>query len=278
MGDDDFRAETVYFGMKGYEWVGWKRNSERNLMYKLLNGTHTKPINSLDSMITQSLPYVPLAFKFDYIRNFSSVSIHCNNLFTKDVQVFTKAVVQFSLNGVFNNNNNNRFGGMSKSQLVFEIPSDMHNESARFIKLELENYIARYIRIKLYFSSKWLLISEIDFYSTPVPNTHESSNMKPVVINNDIELKTFTLESTLSIDTIPTSTSTTTTTTTTTSTLIYQSTPIAKTTAVSTPLKQYYVIILIISILILFCILGLIITVILLNKQKYKNKSAKLHQ
>ena len=63
--------------MKGYEWVGWKRNSERNLIHKLLNNTQIRSINT--SIDTQSLPYVPLAFKFDYIRNknkYSHFQIH----------------------------------------------------------------------------------------------------------------------------------------------------------------------------------------------------------
>jgi hypothetical protein len=256
--------------MKGYEWVGWKRNSERNLIHKLLNNTQIRSMNA--SIDTQSLPYVPLAFKFDYIRNFSSVYIHCNNMFTKDVQAFTKAIVQFSLNGIFNNNKHS----IVKSQLIFEVPIDSRNESARFIKLELDNHIARYIRIKLYFSSKWLLISEIDFHSTVVSQidllnkTHNNEIIETKLLNEQIT--TATTESIL--------TKYISTTTTTKSTPgLYQTTVVMSQSIVSSsPIKQYYLIILIISSLILISILGLIIAVILLNKQKYKNKSVKLQK
>jgi len=44
--------------MKGYVWVGWKRNSERNLIHKLLNNTQIRSMNA--SIDTQSLRYVPL--------------------------------------------------------------------------------------------------------------------------------------------------------------------------------------------------------------------------
>jgi discoidin domain receptor family protein 2 len=222
--------------MKGYEWIGWKR--------KISN-------NNTQEIVTQSLPYVPIAFKFDYFRNFSSVLIHCNNMFTKDIQVFTKAIVQFSLNGIFNSNNKH---STAKTQIIFDIPNDMHNDTARFIRLDLGYNIARYIRIKLYFSSKWLLVSEIDFHSVPISQHEEEVVM---VSKTNVVVSTHQ-----------------TTTTTTTTKVVEQATP-----PTSTPLiKQYYVIILVISSLILISILGLIIAVILLNKQKYKNKSVKLHK
>ena len=273
LGDDDFRAETFYFGMKGYEWIGWKRTSERSLIHKLLNNTQIRSINgsAIDSSIaSQTLPYVPLAFKFDYIRNFTSVFIHCNNMFTKDVQAFSKAIVQFSLNGVFNNNKHS----IVKSQLVFEVPNDSHNESARFIKLELDSHIARFIRIKLYFSSKWLLISEVDFHSTVVPQMEILSKTS----NNEIiETKALNEQSSTAVtpETIPSTKSISSTTKGPYQTTSVMSQPIVSS---SSPIKQYYFIILIISSLILISILGLIIAVILLNKQRYKNKSAKLQK
>ena len=278
LGDNDFRAETFYFGKKGYEWIGWKRNSEHNLLHKLLNSTQIKSLNqSLDSSIaSQSLPYVPLAFKFDYIRNFSSVLIHCSNMYTKDVQVFTKAVVQFSFNGVFNNNKHS----ISKSQLVFEVPNDMHNESARAIKLELENHVARYIRIKLFFASKWLLISEIDFISTPILQSETlavNASSKVNVAHNEMIQDSKVLDHQESAFNTaepiqPTKLSLKTTT-------VYAKTPTTVSQSmISNPLKQYNVIILVISSLILLSLLALIIAVIIFNKQKYKNKSIKLHK
>lgn len=198
-------------------------------------------------------------------------------MFSKDVQLFHKVVVQFSLS------NNTRF--QYRTQLIFDIPSDLRNESARFIKLDLANHIARTIRLKLYFQSKWVLISEVSFNSN--------------IINDDPSL--FTLN-------LPTDKTTTTTTTTTststqassTSTLtlltipkLFQSTFIKSTSTIAaviasaqststiasvSSINQYYLLILIISILILLSIFALIVIIVFLNKQKYKSKTLKLEK
>lgn len=48
----------------GYEWVGWRNDSI---------GLNGKPVE--------------MVFEFDSIRNFSSIILHTNNMFSKDVQV-----------------------------------------------------------------------------------------------------------------------------------------------------------------------------------------------
>lgn len=51
----------------GYEWVGWRNDSM---------GMAGKPVE--------------MVFEFDSVRNFSSIILHTNNMFSKDVQVIYK--------------------------------------------------------------------------------------------------------------------------------------------------------------------------------------------
>ena len=78
LGNDNFRLPNQQNrNIKGYEWVGWRNET---------NGAG-KPVE--------------IVFKFDAVRNFSSVRIHCNNMFTKDVSVFNNATVHFSIGGEY---------------------------------------------------------------------------------------------------------------------------------------------------------------------------------
>lgn len=51
----------------GYEWVGWRNDSL---------GMAGKPVE--------------MTFEFDTVRNFSSIILHTNNMFSKDVAVSKK--------------------------------------------------------------------------------------------------------------------------------------------------------------------------------------------
>ena len=61
--------------MRRYDWVGWKNETE---------GT----------------PPVEIIFNFDQVRNFSSIAIHSNNDFSKDVRVFRTAKVYFRFDSI----------------------------------------------------------------------------------------------------------------------------------------------------------------------------------
>ena len=63
--------------IKGYEWVGWRNDSD--------NGEGP----------------VEIIFKFDHVRNFSAVTINCNNYFNKNVRVFKLVNVFFSIGGKY---------------------------------------------------------------------------------------------------------------------------------------------------------------------------------
>lgn len=100
--------------------------------------------------------HVTIIFQFDYIRQMNRVTIHTNNVFSKQISIFKTAVITFSLNGERTSYSNAIISEQNRDE-IFEI--------ARPILIQLNNHIAKYVRLDLYFDSKWLLISEITFDS-----------------------------------------------------------------------------------------------------------------
>lgn len=152
-GQDDFKMD---FHDDKQAWIGWK-NDSRN----------SKPIE--------------IKFEFDRVREFSSVHIYCNNLFTKEVQVFSVAKVLFSVGG-------KRFN--KGEPITYEYVEDRIFESARNITIKLHHRVGKYVKLQFYFAAKWLMISEITFDSvvahgnftvepeptTPPPVRHQDRN------------------------------------------------------------------------------------------------------
>ncbi|XP_076066528.1 discoidin domain-containing receptor 2-like isoform X2 [Oratosquilla oratoria] len=128
VGDHNFRSDNG-FG-KGYEWVGWKNDSE-------------KPVE--------------IAFEFENVRNFSQMVIFTNNMFSKDVQVFSSARVFFSVGGKYYNG------------LPLDIPymPDSVSEYARNVTLKLHGRVGKFIKLQLYFADRWIMVSEIFIKSVP---------------------------------------------------------------------------------------------------------------
>ena len=129
-GHYNFRLDQKGFGIKGYEWVGWRNESH-----------HHKPVEIL--------------FKFDNVRNFSYARLHMNNLFSKEVRVFKMAKVWFSIGG-------KHFLG---EPVVFRYMRDALIEYSRMVTIPLHHNIGRYIKLQLFFDSKWMMISEVQFVS-----------------------------------------------------------------------------------------------------------------
>ncbi|CAH0545930.1 unnamed protein product [Brassicogethes aeneus] len=133
-GRDNFKLDIAGNG-KGYEWVGWRNDTP---------GWAGHPLEIL--------------FQFDKVRNFSAAHLHTNNLFTKDVQVFSHARAFFSFNG-------NIFNG---EPVHFSYMPDLVLEHARNVTIKLHNRIGKFLKLHLYFASRWILISEISFDSVGV--------------------------------------------------------------------------------------------------------------
>ncbi|KAJ8953791.1 hypothetical protein NQ317_010766 [Molorchus minor] len=142
-GHDDFKTDFY----DGQTWVGWKNDTR-----------HNKPIE--------------IKFEFDRVREFSNVHIYCNNQFTKDVQVFTVAKVMFSIGG-------KRF---SKGEpITYEYIEDRIFETARNITVKLHHRVGRFVKLQLFFASKWILISEV-YFDSVVAHGNFSVELEPTTV------------------------------------------------------------------------------------------------
>ncbi|XP_046981119.1 discoidin domain-containing receptor tyrosine kinase B-like [Schistocerca americana] len=137
LGADNFRIDVGYG--RGNAWVGWTN---------------------------ESFPsgYVDLVFEFDQVRNFSAVQIFANNFFLRDVQVFRRALVSFSVGGQV-------FPGRPIS---FTYMPDMVLENARYVTIRLHGRLGRFVRLRLLFAARWIMISEVTFDSVPVSGNFTS--------------------------------------------------------------------------------------------------------
>ena len=143
-GITNFRLDRHGIGKKGYEWVGWKNDTVDH-----------KPVE--------------IIFTFDTVRNFTSLHIHCNNMFTKDIRIFRMAKVFFSNGGTY----------YSGEPVVVGYMRDSLIEFARTVNIPIPNRIGKYVKLELYFDSRWIMISEIKFQSgmkIPV-RLHDISNV-----------------------------------------------------------------------------------------------------
>ncbi|KAL3871570.1 hypothetical protein ACJMK2_039561 [Sinanodonta woodiana] len=130
-GDTNFRLDKVVHKIKGYEWVGWRNDSTEN-----------------------SGP-VEIKFKFDRVRKFKSVTIHCNNYFSKDVKIFRRVLLYFSIGGMY----------FLKEPIQYDFMPDNLVEYARNVTISLANNVGQFIKLKLFFDDKWMMISEVIFDS-----------------------------------------------------------------------------------------------------------------
>jgi discoidin domain receptor family protein 2 len=127
-GQLNFRLDLHGVGKKGYEWVGWKNDT--------MNG---KPVE--------------IRFEFDGVYNFSDIRIHTSNLFTKDIMVFSKALVYFSIGGKY----------YSGQPVLFEYMRDELMEFPRDVHIPIPHRLGRYVKLELFFAKRWIMISEIRF-------------------------------------------------------------------------------------------------------------------
>ncbi|CAL4145492.1 unnamed protein product [Meganyctiphanes norvegica] len=132
IGHTNFRVDALGLD-RGYEWVGWKNDS------------------------FQGRP-VEIIFEFDDIRIFSSIHIYTNNFFTKDTQVFSHAVISFSIGGEY---------FTAHPEVYYEYVPDRIFDNARNITIKLENIPAKFIKIELFFALRWIMISDVAFVSVP---------------------------------------------------------------------------------------------------------------
>ncbi|XP_043242670.1 discoidin domain-containing receptor 2-like [Amphibalanus amphitrite] len=128
VGGDSFLDDRGYG--KGYEWVGWANNA------------------------SQQYP-IEITFEFDAVRNFSQVSLFTNVHYSRGIQIFSLVRVFFSDGGKL----------YQWSPVVFYPRAVRANGETRNISISLGGRAARFVKIQLFFSARWILISEIRFTS-----------------------------------------------------------------------------------------------------------------
>ncbi|CAL4166812.1 unnamed protein product, partial [Meganyctiphanes norvegica] len=127
-GEANFRSDIGHG--KGYEWVGWRDETQ-------------KPVEIL--------------FEFDTVRNFTAIHIFCNNMYSKDVQVFSRAVVLLSVGGHWYNG----------QPVPYQYMPDVVTEYARNVTIPIGGRIGKYVKLQMYFANRWIMVSEIFFSSLP---------------------------------------------------------------------------------------------------------------
>ncbi|KAF2351493.1 Serine-threonine/tyrosine-protein kinase catalytic domain [Trinorchestia longiramus] len=131
IGHNNFRVD-IKGRHNGYEWVGWKNT-------------------------TRGKNPVEIIFFFDSVRNFSNVHFYVNNFFSKDVQAFSRANVLLSVDG----------GEHFYKGIEYQGDPERIFEEARNVSIALHDSSADTVKLQLFFTLRWLMVSEITFVSTP---------------------------------------------------------------------------------------------------------------
>nr|CAH8827337.1 unnamed protein product [Trichobilharzia regenti] len=104
---------------------------------------------------------ITMLFKFDQVRNFTRMRIHALNSLDY-IALFRRVSVQFS--------NGGRYFDRNHSPVVVDIHRDVYNSQPRWLPIDLGYRTGRYLRITLWFDYDWIVLSEITFDSSYVPN------------------------------------------------------------------------------------------------------------
>ncbi|XP_051003760.1 discoidin domain-containing receptor 2 isoform X1 [Acomys russatus] len=129
-GLDDFTQTHEYHVWPGYDYVGWRNESATN-------------------------GYIEIMFEFDRIRNFTTMKVHCNNMFAKGVKIFKEVQCYFR----------SEASEWEPTAVSFPLVLDDVNPSARFVTVPLHHRMASAIKCQYHFADTWMMFSEITFQS-----------------------------------------------------------------------------------------------------------------
>ena len=160
-GQSNFRLDPDITGRKGFEWIGWKNDSNDR-----------GPIQ--------------IIFEFEKVRNFTSVRFHANNMFSKDVShlfSFSHVFVSLCLSGTTTSPLNTQYfmqvrifrkavlhfgvtsAGYQRVPVVFDFMRDTLIEYARNVIIHIPHRFGRFLKMELHFDARWMMISEVYFES-----------------------------------------------------------------------------------------------------------------
>ncbi|KRY50589.1 Discoidin domain-containing receptor 2 [Trichinella britovi] len=128
----DRQVGTEPFTESAFRWVGWRRS---------LTGH-----------------WLDIKFIFNELRNFTSVQLHCAHFNRKSVAIFSAAQLFFVQDQEHEHHQPLEYSPSG------EISS---GRGVRWIVIPVQHQTAKILHIRLFFAAEWLLISEIEFDSTP---------------------------------------------------------------------------------------------------------------
>uniref|UniRef100_A0A9J8DBJ9 receptor protein-tyrosine kinase n=2 Tax=Cyprinus carpio TaxID=7962 RepID=A0A9J8DBJ9_CYPCA len=145
IGQDDFVQRRQDRLWPGYDYVGWRNNS-------LGPG------------------YVEMEFQFDSQRNFTSMKVHSNNMFSRGVKIFASVSCVFKLHLI---------SEWEAEPVEFHTVLDDRNPSARYVTVPLKHRSATALRCRFYFADTWMMFSEISFQSEDQTTAKPSKTGSP---------------------------------------------------------------------------------------------------
>ncbi|KAI5640330.1 protein tyrosine kinase domain-containing protein [Phthorimaea operculella] len=152
--DGQFGGDEIREAAKNSAWVGWRNDSRPN-----------PPV---------------ITFEFDKVREFSAVHIYCNNRFMRDVQVFSEAIISFSVGG----------SHFQDDPIRYTHTEDNIFENSRNVSIKLHHRIGKWVRIELRFSARWILVSEVVFDSDVAQGNYTPEVLKPPAGKDKTKLAT----------------------------------------------------------------------------------------
>uniref|UniRef100_A0A673B1G5 receptor protein-tyrosine kinase n=1 Tax=Sphaeramia orbicularis TaxID=375764 RepID=A0A673B1G5_9TELE len=146
VGLDDFLRSRQYHVWPGYDYLGWRN----------------------DSAGTQGS--VEMEFSFERQKNFTSMKVHSNNMFSRGVKIFSSVTCWFKPRLT---------AGWGAEPVVFKTVLDDRNPSARYVTVPLNQQTATSIRCRFTFADVWMMFSEISFQSGKT-NTNKQTNTQTI--------------------------------------------------------------------------------------------------
>ncbi|XP_075042743.1 epithelial discoidin domain-containing receptor 1-like isoform X4 [Mixophyes fleayi] len=156
VGADDFLNHKEQGVWPGYDYVGWNNSSFPS-------------------------GYLEMEFEFDALRAFTYMRVHCNNMGSRGVQIFRRVDCYFK---------HSLHTPWDPQPVSISLALDVRDPSARTVTIPLAGRQARILRCHYYFSSQWLLFSEVSFLSdvvdssepeelNPLPQPREEATPRP---------------------------------------------------------------------------------------------------
>ncbi|XP_038672752.1 discoidin domain-containing receptor 2-like isoform X2 [Scyliorhinus canicula] len=145
LGMDDFTKSHELGVYPGYDYVGWHNS-------------------------TMGSGFVAIEFEFEQVFMFSSMKVHCNNMFSRQVKIFKSVDCFFKASPLV---------PWEPEHISRTMVLDNKNPSARYVTVPLHHRAAQSILCHFHFADSWMMFSEITFQSSVSPTTTLVPGLQP---------------------------------------------------------------------------------------------------